>query len=92
VLAGLLAAGDDERICSLLELLGFRLWHPSLEARHPDGAFAVLGGLRDFREHLGGELTVTLLAGIGAGVEVHTMEEPLILDAIGWLKQRDQTP
>jgi 3-dehydroquinate synthase len=92
VLAGLLAAGEDERICSLLELLGFRLWHPSLEARHPDGAFAVLGGLRDFREHLGGELTVTLLAGIGAGVEVHTMEEPLILDAIGWLKQRDQTP
>ena len=28
---GLLAAGNDERVCRLLERLGFRLWHPALE-------------------------------------------------------------
>jgi len=92
VRAGLLAAGEDERICSLLELLGFRLWHPSVEARHPDGGFALLDGLGDFREHLGGELTVTLLADVGTGVEVHAMDERRVLDAIGWLKARAQTP
>ena len=67
VLAGLLAAGQEERICALLEHLGFRLWHPALEATRPDGSRAIFEGLREFREHLGGELTVTLLAGIGRG-------------------------
>ena len=32
-------------------------------ALRPDGSRAVLAGLREFREHLGGELTVTLLRG-----------------------------
>ena len=88
VLSGLLEAGAEERICALLEHLGFRLWHPALRSRTSAGDHAVLAGLREFREHLGGELTVTLLAGIGRGVEVHVMDEALILDAIGWLEAR----
>jgi len=48
----------------------------------------VLQGLRDFREHLGGELTITLLAEIGTGLEVHEMDEALVAEAIAWLKQR----
>ena len=88
VLSGLLAQGDEERICALLEHLGFRLWHPALRARTAADEHAVLAGLREFREHLGGELTVTLLAGIGRGVEVHAMDEALILDAIAWLEAR----
>jgi 3-dehydroquinate synthase len=92
VLAGLLPAGQDERICALLEHLGFRLWHPALEARRPDGSLAVLEGLREFREHLGGELTVTLLADIGRGLEVHEIDEARMLAAMAWLKQRERTP
>ncbi len=48
----------------------------------------MLQGLQDFREHLGGELSVTLLAGVGTGVEVHEMDGGLILEAIEWLRQR----
>ena len=92
VLVGLLAAGREERICALLEHLGFRLWHPALEAARPDGSLAVLEGLREFREHLGGELTVTLLADIGRGIEVHEIDEARMLAAMGWLKQRERTP
>lgn len=88
VLAGLLEPGADERVAALLELLGFRLWNPALEARTAEGTLAVLQGLQDFREHLGGELTVTLLQGIGRGVEVHAMDEALIERAIGWLAER----
>ena len=44
VLAGLLAAGQEARICALLEHLGFRLWHPALEATRPDGSLAVFDG------------------------------------------------
>ena len=71
VLAGLLEPGAEERICALLEFLGFRLWHPALESTRPHGELALIGGLREFQEHLGGELTVTLLEDIGRGVEVH---------------------
>ena len=88
VLKGLLAEGEEIRICTLLEHLGFRLWHPALETTANDGTVAVIKGLRDFQEHLGGELTVTLLDDIGVGVEVHDIDEPLMLDAIAWLKAR----
>jgi 3-dehydroquinate synthase len=88
VQVGWLAPGEEVRICALLEKLGFRLWHPMLEKRHDDGNLVVLAGLRDFREHLGGELTVTLLRDIGVGEEVHEMHEGEIRKAIAWLKHR----
>lgn len=88
VRSGLLAGGEDERVCWLLEHLGFRLWHPALEKTGP-GGLAVMAGLQEFREHLGGELTITLLAGIGTGVEVHEIDETLMADCIGWLKTRE---
>jgi 3-dehydroquinate synthase len=92
VLAGMLAAGREERICALLEHLGFRLWHPALEMARPDGSLAILDGLREFREHLGGELTVTLLEEIGRGVEVHEIDEPRMHAALAWLRDRVATP
>lgn len=45
-------------------------------------------GLAEFREHLGGELTITLLAGIGRGVEVHEMDEKTVGNCVDWLEQR----
>jgi len=89
VLAGHLAAGTEDRICFLLEHLGFRLWHPALGNKTTEGRSAVLAGLQDFREHLGGELTITLLSKIGVGVEVHEMDEALVLEAMHWLEDRE---
>ena len=89
VLAGLLEPGAEERIAVLLESLGLRIWHPAMARRGPDGEFAILRGLMEFREHLGGELTVTLLAGIGTGVEVHAIDPALVADALGWLAARE---
>ena len=87
VLSGHLHAGADERVRRLLRTLGFRLWNDVLGLREPSGRLAVLKGLRNFQEHLGGELTVTLLAEVGRGVEVNTMDEALVEQAIGWLRQ-----
>ncbi len=83
--AGLLGANDASTILRLLSGLGFRLWDESLELTDARGKPRVLAGLEEFREHLGGELTVTLLSGIGASVEVHTMEERHVLSAVSWL-------
>lgn len=86
VLAGLLAQGEDERIVRLLKKLGFALWHDALKQGDAMGRLALQQGLSDFREHLGGELTITLLAGIGRGVEVHGMDAELIGRCIAWLE------
>jgi len=88
MLAGLLTEGEEVRICTLLEHLGFRLWHPALETTASDGSVAVIRGLKDFQEHLGGELTITLLDDIGVGIEVHEIDEGMMLEAIAWLKSR----
>ncbi len=91
VLCGLLDAGEEDRICFLLEFLGFKLWHSAIEAVNRDGQLEVLNGLCDFREHLGGELTITLLSGIGTGVEVNEMDNDLVRQSISWLKSRQET-
>jgi len=88
VAKGFLSPGLEERVCGLLDKLGFDLWHPGMEARNDDGTLTVLAGLREFREHLGGELTITLLTGIGTGHEVHEMDEAVILECMAWLKDR----
>ncbi len=88
VLSGLLAPGLEERICVLLEHLGFRLWSSAIEKRTEAGDLVIVDGLRDFQEHLGGELTITLLDDLGIGVEVHAMDAGLVTEAIQWLKER----
>lgn len=86
--AGMIEPAIADRVLALLERLGFRLFAEELHRRGPDGRLLVLAGLEEFREHLGGELTVTLLAGIGRGVEVHEMNAPVVADAIAELAWR----
>jgi 3-dehydroquinate synthase len=86
--AGLLAPGTGERIARLLTDLGFRLYDPALDLRDKAGQLQVLEGLREFREHLGGELTISLLRAPGEPINVHQMDTALIVRCIGWLAQR----
>ena len=58
--------------------------------RAPSGQYAVIQGLQEFREHLGGELHVTLLRGIGNGFEVTEMDEALVAGAIESLAARSR--
>ncbi len=88
VMAGLLSPNQSERIISLLQTLGFRLWEDELLSRDEMGNLEVLQGLREFREHLGGTLHITLLRNIGDGVEVNEMDEALVLESIHWLRDR----
>lgn len=78
-LLGLLSETDLNRILNLLQTLGFDLYHPALDRDKGEG---ILRGLSEFREHLGGLLTILLLTGIGQGIEVHEMDEELVRQAI----------
>ena len=83
-LAGCLPAQDWQRILNLLQRLGFELSVPELSAfaDDPHHALSVFRGLNEFREHLGGELTLMLLSAIGQGVEVHHVDLELYQQAI----------
>lgn len=86
--AGFLAESALKRVLGLLETIGLRLWDDALDRRGPTGRSLVLDGLAEFQEHLGGELTVTLLKEIGRGFEVHEMREDRVLQGIDWLRRR----
>jgi 3-dehydroquinate synthase len=79
-LKGMISQADLMRIINLIKTLGFEIYHPELSGQ------ALLKGLEEFREHLGGELTITLLESLGIGIEVHQMDNDLILKSIDHLK------
>ncbi len=87
---GLLDSTSTERILTLLERLGFDLYANELHYADSDHRLVVLSGIEEFREHLGGELTVTLLRAIGTGVEVHAMDTARIRAALDLLRDRHQ--
>ncbi|ACC79988.1 3-dehydroquinate synthase [Nostoc punctiforme] len=88
-LAGLLDCSEWQRILNTLSALGFTLYVPELaqklsQQEHPDCLFR---GLTEFREHLGGELTLTLLKNIGKAIEVHEVNLLLYRQAISLLQE-----
>lgn len=80
--AGMLDEGAFGQLRALLATLGLPVWHDALLAP------ALLAGLAEFREHLGGELTITLLEGIGRGVDCRDVREPLVRRALDWMCDR----
>jgi 3-dehydroquinate synthase len=83
---GMCTRADSDRVIALLTRLGFRLWDAKLDERDDRGALRALEGLTEFREHLGGELCITLLESIGVGREVHEMDEACILSCLAQLR------
>lgn len=85
---GILDAATGERVLTLIERIGFETYHPDLLSEGKTGEQAILEGLEEFREHLGGELTVTLVPQIGHKLEVHEMNRQHILEAVTVLAER----
>lgn len=79
---GLLGDLDLHRILTILEDVGFVLYHPALSWLDVDKA------LREFQEHLGGELSIPLLEGIGKKVEAHEIDVQLMKRCISILAER----
>jgi 3-dehydroquinate synthase len=85
---GLISMQEFQRIVEGLIACGLPIYMDCLNERGADGTLAVLDGLNQFREHLGGGLTVTLPQGIGRKTEVHQMNAELIEEGVQWLRQR----
>ena len=76
--SGRISEHDAHRILDILLKLGLPLYDEAFELRTADGKREVIAGLEEFREHLGGELTVLLLRDIGKGEDVHLLDECLL--------------
>lgn len=83
-LSGRLDEADAVRIVSLLQNLGFEITHPLMQINNEQSA--ILKGLNEFREHLGGRLTIMLLQSIGRGEEVHELDTEILKKASDWLQ------
>lgn len=87
-LMGHLPVDDWQRILNLLLALGQSLYVTELGTHldahdHPR---SVLRGLAEFREHLGGQLTLLMLAGIGRPFDVHAVKTDVMVRSIEILK------
>ena len=83
---GLAPAELVDRVFRVLEGLKLVVYHPGLDWLDESGKRRVLDGLDEFREHLGGELTVLMLSGIGQGVDVHRIDARRVGECIDELR------
>ena len=83
-LRGWLSAEDCQRVVDVLGRVGFALYDPALELS------ALFEGLREFQEHLGGELTIQMLRGVGEGFNAHEIDEETMRCAIARLRTDNQ--
>lgn len=83
-LKGWISEEDLTRIIAVFKTLGFELFASEL------GGENLIKGLREFQEHLGGQLTIMLLKALGKGEEVHEMDHELIRESVDLLKSFNQ--
>lgn len=79
---GLLSDGEAQRLLRLLERLGFNLCPPELGLRDTQGRSLVLQGLEEFRQHLGGQLSIPMLKRLGQSIDLHQIELPVMEQAL----------
>lgn len=75
-----ITASDLERLLRGLTASGLPVWHELLE--RPE----ILDGLEQFREHLGGRLTLAMPDGVGRRREINEVDRTIIADGIRYLK------
>ncbi len=83
-ISGRLKENETKSIFDLLKTLGLAVTHPLMDIK--DENSPVLKGLNEFREHLGGQLTIMLLNAIGKGEEVNELDTDLLRKSAEWLK------
>ncbi len=88
-LIGVLPEADWRRIIDLLIELRLPIHVPELDQHldTPDHPRSVLKGLAEFREHLGGQLTIMLLRRIGEAFDVHEIDTGVMIRSIEVLQR-----
>lgn len=84
--SGLAPEDLARRIFHVLSVLRLPCYHPALDWQDESGRRRILQGLDEFREHLGGELTLLMLRDVGSGLDVHQLDPKILADCIDELR------
>ncbi|HXW06767.1 MAG TPA: 3-dehydroquinate synthase [Vicinamibacterales bacterium] len=92
-LTGSLSEQEWRRILDLLTALRLPIYHPQLSRRLDavGDPSCVLAGLDEFREHLGGELTIMLLRGIGRPFDAHEIHRDIVRQSVERLRTQGRS-
>ncbi len=82
---GLITSALADQIITLLIDIGFDLKIPVKTENQRE---ELLDGIEEFREHLGGQLTITLITSIGQKKDVHEIDRQKMTDSISALNNR----
>ena len=82
---GLISTDMADDIINVLKEIGFDL---AIPVRREKEVETLLRGIEEFREHLGGKLTITLIDGIGSKKDVHSIDKSLMKKAISILNSK----
>ncbi len=85
---GLLPEPVAEHILGVVQGLGFELFSPVREMRGDRGRQDFLDGLEEFREHLGGRLTIPMIRAPGDRLEIDAMDGAVVKAAFDELRAR----
>ena len=85
---GLLPEPIAERILNVIQRLGFELFAPVREIRRSTGPQDMLDGLEEFREHMGGRLSIPMIRAPGERLEIHEINGPVVKAAFDELRER----
>jgi len=85
---GLLPAAEAERILAVIQGLGFELFAPVKHIRSATGRQDMLDGLEEFREHLGGRLSIPMIRAPGVRLEIHEIDGAVVKAAFDELRER----
>ncbi len=85
---GLLSTADTERILNIIQGLGFELFAPIREIHGTSGRQDMLDGLEEFREHLGGRLSIPMIRAPGVRLEIHEVDGAIVKSAVAELEAR----
>lgn len=80
---GNISQAELNQILQLFSTLGFSLFNEKLAENNKANLWK---GLNEFREHLGGQLTITILEKMGKGKEVHELDFELVKKAVDYLE------
>lgn len=82
---GFISKNDAQSVIKGMKQSGLPVWSELLETT-TNGKLEIIEGLQEFREHIGGELTLTMPKPLGTQAEIHELSEEVITKALNRLK------
>jgi len=86
-LLGMLELQTSLDVISTFQKTGYAIWHPALEQKNERNELAVVRGLTEFKEHLGGRLTIPMPTRIGKMTDIHELSPSVVKEALVQLKE-----